>query len=281
VSFTATGRRSGFTLDATFSAILLRRTGDSLPYELFVISDDGGAGGVNIINAPPGPALRTGLNDPGEIDLNFGILFGLPATRTFEVQLRIPAGVDLSAGNLEARFDVKYLCESRFLGNQTGTTPQGFVMTIPVSSALQASLVGAGPDFGEIGNLSSAAVATAPLATTERRHFLRVASSGPYEIRIDSQNAWRMSATGTQTSAPAELIAYRYALLGQTLDNSRRTFTPVLCRTTGTGGQLIPITATLTEGGLGKTPSPTYRDIVTVTVTPLATAQSGSARSCP
>jgi hypothetical protein len=30
------------------------------------------------------------------------------------------------------------------------------------------------------------------------------------------------------------------------------------------------LTATLTEGGQGKVPSPNYRDIVTITVSPLA-----------
>jgi hypothetical protein len=38
------------------------------------------------------------------------------------------------------------------------------------------------------------------------------------------------------------------------------------------------LNATLTQGGLGKVPSPNYRDIITITVTPLAVAGDGAVR---
>ena len=278
-SFSATGRRGMTSSGFIYSALFLRRFGDNRPYQLFVVTDDGGAGGTNLISPPPGPLISIGLDDPGEIDLDFRGFFP-PATRTFELQLRIPAGTDWPAGPIVARFDVEYLCESGF-NFDSGVQIQGFQMTFPVSSALSATLSGPDQDFGEIGHLSTTAVASSPTSVTERRSLLRVSASGPFELRIESQNSWRMTSTGSQTTVAAERIAYRYQLLGQTLDAGRQLFTPVICRATGVGGQLIPLTATLTEGGLGKIASPTYRDFVTITITPLAVAQGGTAVPCP
>jgi hypothetical protein len=282
-AFTVTAHRvrpflSSPAAEANF--VFLRKTTDSRPYELFVLLDDGGAGGTNSVFNPPGPTVQPGNNDAAEVDLRFGSSFQ-PDTRTFDLQLRIPAGASLPAGDTDILLDVSYLCEFDLFFSQRGVDPSAFRVRITVSSALQASLVGTELDFGEIGSLSTQAVGTAPLTTTQRRRFLRVASSGPYEVRAESQNAWRMTVTGAATSKPNEQIGYRFELLGQSVDATRRTFQPVLCRSAGTGGQLLPMTATLTEGGLGKAPSPTYRDIVTITVTPMAAAQAGSALPCP
>ena len=43
-----------------------------------------------------------------------------------------------------------------------------------------------------------------------------------------------------------------------------------------TAGQQLPIQATLIDGGQNKNPSPTYTDILTVTITPLAYAITGT-----
>lgn len=278
VSFNATGYRSGLAFAGKFSALLMRQSNDSIPYELIVLSDDGSGVG-SVLYQPPGPVLRTGLNDSGEIDLDYGIVI-FNNSRTFQMQLRIPAGTDLPAGVVHAVFDVKYLCEFGFLSELRGINLRAFTVNFNVASAVQASLVGQDPNFGEIGNLSDTDVAGAPPSTTQRRHFLRVASTGPYEVRVESQNQWRMTATGAPSNVPAERIRYRYELLGQTLESSRPNFTPVSCRAAGIAGQNIPLTATLTEGGQGKTVSPNYRDIITVTITPMA-ANTGGTVQCP
>ncbi len=49
----------------------------------------------------------------------------------------------------------------------------------------------------------------------------------------------------------------------------------------GIGGQNLPVAVTLQEGGTTKTPSPSYRDTLTVTVTPLAMPYGGGTANCP
>jgi hypothetical protein len=192
----------------------------------------------------------------------------------------MPAGANLSPGIVSARFDVKYLCDFALIASIRGTAQRAFTLNSNVTSAVQASLVGVDPDFGEIGNLSDSDVSSAPPSKTQRRHFMRVASSGPYEVRVASQNQWRMTATGAPTSVPADRIRYRDELLGQTMDSTRPIFTPVSCRSSGITGENITLTATLTEGGQGKTVSSNYRDIVTITITPLAAGTNGAV-NCP
>src|SRR5205085_9066122 len=109
--------------------------------------------------------------------------------------------------------------------------------------------------------------------------FMRVASTGPYEVNVVSQNGWRMTASGGPTGNTSERIGYRYELLGQELDSGKPNFTPVHCKSSGVSGENIRLTATLAEGGQGKLPSPVYRDIVTITVTPLA-ALTGETVRC-
>ena len=189
--------------------------------------------------------------------------------------IRIPAGTEIDPGIFQAQFDVKYLCNHDDERTTRGIVNRGFTIIFPVSSAVQASLVGTEPDFGEIGMLSDIDVAGAPPSTTRRDHYMRVASTGPYEVMVVSQNGWRMTATGAPTGNAAERIGYRYELLGQELDSSRPNFTPVQMRGERRQRREHPLTATLTEGGQGKVPSPSYRDIVTITVTPLAVWVSG------
>ena len=154
------------------------------------------------------------------------------------------------------QFDVKYVCNHADDRTTRGHDNRGFTISFPVSTAVQASLVGTEPDFGEIGMLSDIDVAGAPPSTTRRDHYMRVASTGPYEVMVVSQNSWRMTASGAPTGNATERIAYRYELLDQELDSGRPNFTPVICKASGVSGENIRLTATLTEGGQGKLPSP-------------------------
>jgi hypothetical protein len=223
--------------------------------------------------------VRPGLNDSGEIDLDFGISLGFSVTRTFAMQLRIAAGTMINPGSYTAEFDVKYRCDYGFLFSpDQGNLYRGFSIRFEVANAVQASLVGTEPDFGEIGTLSNLDVAGAPPSVTQRRHWMRVASNGPYEVNVVSQNNWRMTASGGPTANAGERIHYRYELLGQTLDSGRPNFTPVRCQASGLSGENITLTANLAEGGQGKLPSPFYRDTVTITITPLAFGVIGTQR---
>jgi hypothetical protein len=268
-SFTARAHRSYSTADTDFSALLLRHRDYRMPTQVFVISDDGSGIG-QVVHDRPGPSLDPGLVDAREIDLRFDRRSGSSGTRTIEMQLRIPAGTEIPPGLTKAEFDVKYLCDFRDQRPDRGYGNHAFVIYFRVDEAVQASLTGAEPDFGEIGGLSDLGVAMAPPSTTQRSQYMRVASTGPYQVDVVSQNGWRMTATGAPTANPSERIAYRYELLGQTLDSSRPNFTPVRCETAGVTGVNIRLNATLTQGGKSKVPSPNYRDIITITVAPLA-----------
>jgi hypothetical protein len=270
VSFTATARRGGQPFGTNYSALLLRAANYRLFTQVFLIRDDGSGSGGNVVYERPGPNLEPGLNDAGEIDLAFSAADAV-TSRTVEMQLRIPAGTAIEPGTFEHVFDVRYLCDYLDGRSDRGTINRAFSIYLSVNGSVQASLVGTEPDFGEIGMLSDTDVAAAGPSVNLRRHYLRVAGTGPYSVDVSSQNGWRMTATGAPTGNAAERIAYRYELLGQQLDSSRPNFTQVRCQASGLAGENIAMTAILTQGGLGKVPSPNYRDIITISIAPLAT----------
>lgn len=270
-SFTTTAHRAGVTDETrpmTYNAVLLRSGNYRLPTELYVLDSEGGASG-RVLYDRPGPTIGPDIGNHGEIESIFqeGISRNLVT-----MAIRIPAGTEIDPGETLHQFDVKYLCNHSDERTTHGIDNRGFTISFPVSTAVQASLVGTEPDFGEIGMLSDIDVAGAPPSTTRRDHYMRVASTGPYEVMVVSQNSWRMTASGAPTGNASERIAYRYELLDQELDSGRPNFTPVICKASGVSGENIRLTATLTEGGQGKLPSSNYRDIITITVTPLAVA---------
>jgi hypothetical protein len=281
VSFTATAHRRDRNLRTAFSGVLLKDSNYRLPTELYVIADDGGGGGVNVVYPRPGPPLDPGVDDAGEIDLLFDSTAGFSSARTVDLQFRIPAGTAMDTGTVEAEFDVKYLCEYAEERPDRGYVNRGLRIEFTVSNAVQASLVGTEPDFGEIGRLSDRDVAQLPPSFTQRRQYMRVASNGPFEVDVVSQNGWRMTASGAPTGNRDERIGYSYELLGQTLTSGRPNFSPVQCDSSGLAGQNLALTATLTEGGEDKVPSANYRDTVTITITPLAAGTGiGSPDEC-
>lgn len=269
-SFRATANRTDDGGPMIYSAILLRRGKDTDAMEIFVTQDDGGGVG-SVVENRPGHRLQEGPGEDTEIDLVFDAQGGSVNGRSAEMSLRIPAGVDLEPGPYTAEFDVKYLCAYPDERADRGQNNRAFNVHFNVLNSIQANLVGTEPDFGEIGTLSDIDVAGAPPSTTQRLHYMRVASTGPYEVDVVSQNGWRMTASGAPTGDDAERIAYRYELLGQRLSSARPNFNPVQCDAAGVSGENIELTATLTEGGQGKVPSANYRDIITITVTPIAT----------
>ena len=233
-SFTATAPpRRRQSAGTHYSALLLRQRQLPAPHRIVRAQRRRRGGGGNVLYERPGPSLEPGLDDAGEIDLGFDRR-AAASSRTVEMQLRIPAGTAIEPGIFQHEFDVKYLCDYLDGRSDRGTVNRGFTVYLSVNGSVQASLVGTEPDFGEIGMLSDIDVAGAPgRRSTQRRHYLRVASTGPYEVDVVSQNGWRMTATGAPTGNAAERIAYRYELLGQELDSSRPNFTPVRCQASG------------------------------------------------
>jgi hypothetical protein len=256
----------------------LRRPGDTNPYDMTAVSDDGGSGGSSVLYSPPGPPLSTANNNAGEIDLAFGNIFQ-PNDRTAQVRFTAPVNVDLPAGEVELRFDVKYLCELQIFGPNSGTNNSGLILRMTVLSALQASFVGSSLDFGEIGNLTRVQAITAPDAVRKRSSFVRVASSGPYSIRATSRNGWRMTKDGSTTSEENKRIAYEFSLAGRTAQPGSD-FVTKTCARAGVAGEYLPVAVTLLDGGVGKASSPLYEDIVEVTFTPLGATEQPSALRC-
>lgn len=271
-------RRGIITQPGDANLVFLRRPGDSNPYDIVVVSDDGGSGGSSVLYSPPGPILSTGNNNAGEVDMAFGGLIG-PNERTAQVRFTAPVNIDLTAGEIELRFDVKYLCEHQIIGTSTGTNSSGLIIRLTVLSALQASFVGAALDFGEIGHLTRAQAITAPDAVKKRSSFLRVASSGPYSIRATSQNGWRMTQDGSTTSDANKRIDYEFSLAGRTA-RPGTDFVTKVCARASVAGEYLPVSVMLLDGGAGKASSPLYEDIVEVTFTPLGATEQPSALPC-
>lgn len=196
---------------------------------------------------------------------------------TFTVQL--PANLNLNASTV-LPFDAYYSCSTTGGGaptDQTGSLPNAVSFPITVLSALQATFAGTALDFGEIGTVTNAQAST---INTGVNNYIRVQSSGAYEVKLQSANAFRLKhPTGSLANA-TERVAYQLKFLGVTRDN---TTTPALngialtqnCNRAGVGVAFedrLDMLATLQEGGVGKTPGLTgnYSDTLTVTITPQA-----------
>lgn len=224
--------------------------------------------GQNVLYAAPtytgAPTLVANSPPPGSVGVNF-MGASQPDMLSFPFVVTIPPGVDLSAGD-PIRFDIRYVCKGTG-GLDNVDTPQiianAITLNVNVLSALQASYVGSALDFGEIGDKDTPTVLATPLI---RDGAIRVASSGPYTVAMTSQNNFRLTAPGAST------IDYEAKFLGQTRNNASPSFTTRTCVRAGISGQNLPISATLKEGGQTKIPAPNYADLLTVTVTPLATA---------
>lgn len=188
-----------------------------------------------------------------------------------------PANLNLNASTNLA-FDAIFACSTTGGGaptQQTGQITNAVVFPVTVLSALQASFVGTALDFGEVGNVTNV---QAPTVNTGTSNYVRVQSSGAYQVTLASQNAFRLKHPTGSLAVPLERIAYSLKFLGQTRNNGTH---PALnavsftqnCARAGVGAAFedrLYLMATLDEGGQGKTPSlgGTYQDILTVTITP-------------
>lgn len=223
-----------------------------------------------------------GAGAAGEIRYEFGGLFSSDLSAPLNLRVSIPPGTDLVADE-PIYLDILYIC-SGASGMQSVLNPvrEGGAIRLDVNtvSALQAYYAGSTLDFGELGDATTQQVLANPdRYTTPSANSLRVRSSGPYEVRVRSQNDFRLTFPGGSTANAAETIRYSVRFLGRDV-TSNASFGTRTCARAGVAGAagVLPIRAKLTEGGSGKTPSLNYSDTVTVTFTPLVTA--GAAQSC-
>ena len=201
------------------------------------------------------------------------------------LRVTLPAYLDASAGG-QISLDGTYGCFVRG-GQGNGTEVSGsfanaisFQVTIP--SALQATFAGTALDFGEIGDVTDQDVQSAPgNYVTAPVNYVRVQSTGPYQVSLTSQNNYVLTPGGAATQDPLQRVGYRLRFLGQTRSTSNTQAIAFVCPRAGVGTALedrLHLQAQLAEGGVGRLPSPVYRDTLTVTISPLA---AGTATTSP
>lgn len=249
----------------------------------------GGPTGGNIFfgtnQSPPILNINSGSPAPGVFRWVFSGNNAASDVFTLNLQIQLPANLNLNAGTT-LPFDIVYSCNGTGGGGpftDTGTVSNALVVNVTVLSGLQASYVGSVLDFGEVGNVTTAQVTAAPATyTTPNTNYIRVASSGPYSVALSSQNGYKLTFAGGSLGNPGQTLDYQAQFLGQTRSAASPTFSTVTCVRAGTDAAsgILPIRATLLEGGQGKTPASLYNDILTVTVTPLLSTVP-SQQNCP
>ena len=227
-------------------------------------------------------ASDNGAGAAGEIRYEFGGLLASDLSAPLNLRVTVPPGTDLSAGE-PIVLDILYICSGAggMFSVPVPTRLAGAVrLNVNTVSALQASYAGAALDFGEIGNASTQAVQAAPdRYTTSASNALRVRSSGPFQVQVRSQNNFRLTYPGGTLADSAQTIGYRLRFLGQDI-TSNAAFGTRTCARAGVAGAgaVLPIRATLTEGGAAKTPAPNYADTISITFSPVVSASG--AQSC-
>ncbi|HZF95363.1 MAG TPA: hypothetical protein VEZ20_10895 [Allosphingosinicella sp.] len=237
--------------------------------------------GTNILypeNATQGRPVQ-GSQTTGQVYYFFGGAGAPDQSNPLNLTVTVPANTDLSAGE-PIRFDILYVCTG-IGGLASVDTPARLTSAVRINvnvlSALQASYVGPALDFGDVGAKTQAQVATDPGPRTGN---VRVASSGPFSVRMTSQNGYRLTYPGGNPALPEQSLRYRATFVGQTRDAANPAAIERVCARAGltASGQLLPIQTTLLDGGVGRIAAPNYQDTLTVTVTPLVAPQT--ATSC-
>jgi len=219
-----------------------------------------------------------GGNFPGEIRYQFGGVFSSDLSVPLDLRVSVPPGSDLTAGE-PIYLDIVFICSAEGLMLPVllpTRVNRAIRLDVNVVSALQAYYAGSTLDFGEIGDVTTQQVQANPdQYTTAATNSLRVRSSGPYQVQVRSQNDFRLTYPGGSTGNPAQTIRYSVRFLGEDIA-SNGGFGTRTCEGAGVGGAagMLPIRARLSEGGASKTPSPNYRDTITVTFTPVVTASA-------
>ena len=228
----------------------------------------------------PTSVLPSGANRFLQINFTGNNAGSDTAQVTFQVSL--PANLNLNAiQNLS--FDAFFGCNiqgGKDSGlQQSGSFANAVTFPVVVLSALRTYYAGTALDFGEIGNITTLSLGSTAQKTNPANHVF-VQSSGAYSVTLSSQNAFKLKKPGATTAQ--DEIKYSLRFLGFDRDNvsnpapNDTAITRSCVRATlSTVGNSLPIQATLQEGGSGKNPSPTYADILTVTVTPLMYSDPG------
>lgn len=196
------------------------------------------------------------------------------AVVTFTVTL--PRNLNATAAT-ELPFDAYFGCSTTGGGQgtqQSGNLPNAIRMPINILSALRAGFVGTALDFGELAQVTAV---QAPTVKTSTSNYVRVQSSGPYQVSlaVDSADAnpYTLTPNASATTDPLQRIRYSLKFLGQTRSATAATPITQTCARAGVGDVVedrLPLQGTLIDGGTSKAVSPNYSEFLVVTISPLA-----------
>lgn len=226
--------------------------------------------GNSILEQPPGHTLVFSNSQTNQVYIDYGGV-GQSDDDTFTVNLTVPINADLEAGDTLIPFGLKYYCKMTGGGNNPdiqGTVANALNVQIHVLSALRASFAGSNFDFGDVGKIKTADLG----AAQELTGALVIASTGPYDVDVTSDNNYRLVLLTGDPSNVNQRMDYEMDLLGQQRTHGDPIFTTVTCERAGIVNHNIPIKVKLLEGGSGKALSMAskYQDYINVKFTPLA-----------
>ncbi len=241
-------------------------------------------------NAPPpivSPTTQSPSGSQRFLKINFTGNNEASNTAVVTFRVLLPANLNLNT-TTNLAFDAFFGCNIQGgqanQREQQGSFPNAVVFPITVLSALQASYAGTALDFGDVGDKTTGEVLAAPQAySTPTTNNVRVRSSGPYSVSLSSDQQYRLTFPGGDLGTANHVLNYKVRFLGQDRSNANPTFNTVTCLRAGVPtaeADLLPVVATLLEGGSGKLVSPNYSDNLTVTVTPLLLG-APSQQNCP
>lgn len=225
---------------------------------------------------PTSTTSPVGANRYIKIEFNGNNSASDPVVVQFDIT--VPSNLNLTASTV-LPFDAIFRCTTTGGGaptDQSGILGGAVIFPIKVLSALRTFYAGTALDFGEIGNIP----AVPPSAIkTSAGNYVSVQSSGAYSVTLSSQNGFKLYKPGAAVNN--DKVKYSLHFLGLDVDSTGfgpgATAISRNCVRAGlaVNSNTLPIQATLQEGGQGKNPSPTYADILTITVTPLISSDPG------
>lgn len=223
---------------------------------------------IMVVSSPP----TIDVNSVNGLKLNYN---GSGHSDTATIQIQVPAGLNLSAGQNDFFYDIYFACKGSG-NNKTSTAviSKGLDIRFSVAAELQASFAGTSLPLGDVTNdLTGQAAISGQI---------NVKSSTSYQVAVSSPTGFLLEPGGTGASGPSQEIGYKLTYLGQSASGVAggvsSTFPTQHCLTASISGVSQQITATLNENVKGASPgkvSGSYQDTVSLTFTPDVTPVSG------
>jgi hypothetical protein len=184
------------------------------------------------------------------------------------IRLRVPGALDVAASNgaYTESLDLVVECSQ---GGQvwTQSAVSAVQLQVAVQSRLRATVV---------GSVNAGSVAIDP-ATGSAGSGLRVASSGPFSLEVQSENNFELRVAGGNPTPPADQrAAYTMQLAGESFGGSTSIGATRQCARTGLAGETLPLNLQLASNA-NRLRSGAYSDTLTITVTPMV---SGPVTGC-